>query len=118
MILTITAAKTYPVKPNMPKLSSKATPQEVRLYADQLEAYEAEMVRYKDEFAWYKNKFDARLNELKTRLRDEYDITDAQFFILWNKAYDDGHSEGLQRVVGIFEELYELASEFAALEKG
>jgi hypothetical protein len=38
--------------------------------------------------------------------------------LLWARAWEDGHAEGLHLVTDIFDELYDLASQFAALEKG
>jgi hypothetical protein len=64
----------------------------------------------------YTRRINGRLFELKTRLRDDYDITEAQMHLLWTRAWEDGHSEGLRRAVAIFDELYDIASKFAALE--
>ena len=111
----LTAPK-MPCKPV--RLGLNPTVSQARDYADALELWEAEMVSYRAERALYQDQMNTRLRELQTKLRDEYDITEAQQFILWNSAWRDGHSEGLNRVVDIFNELYEVASEFAALEKG
>jgi hypothetical protein len=107
----------YPALPKRPKLSSVATSEEARKYANQLEVYETQMKESRQQRDEYTRSLNGRLFELKTRLRDDYDITEAQMHLLWGKAYEDGHSEGLRRVVDIFEELYEIASQFAALEK-
>jgi hypothetical protein len=93
------------------------SPTELRAYADELEVDQAKMVDYYEHVAFYIQTMTSRELELKTKLRDGYDITEAQMFILWNKAWQNGHSEGFRRVVEIFDDLYELASEFAALEK-
>lgn len=107
----------YPQKPSKPSLSRNPSASEAREYADDLEYYETAMEEYKSDRAWYSTQQNNRLLELQTKLRDEYGITEAQMFILWNKAWEDGHSEGVQRVVGIFDELYSVASQFASLEK-
>ena len=108
-----------PKGPRKPvRLGLNPTVAQARAYADALEIYEAEMVSYQSERAAYNDRMNSRLGELQILLRSEYDITEAQMFILWNSAWRDGHSEGLNRVVDIFDELYEVASEFAALEKG
>ena len=106
----------YPSMPKRPKLSSVATSEEARKYANQLEVYETQMKESRQQRDDYTRNLNGRLFELKTRLRDDYDITEAQMHLLWGKAYEDGHSEGLRRVVDIFEELYEIASQFSALE--
>ena len=107
-----------PKAPQKPvRLGLNPTAAQARAYADRLESWEAEMIIYRAERALYQDQMNTRLRELQTKLRDEYDITEAQQFILWNSAWSDGHSEGLRRVVEIFDELYEVASEFAALQK-
>jgi hypothetical protein len=107
----------YPNKPTKPRMGTAPTAAEARAYADALEAYEVKLAEYRDRYDDYTRSINGRLFELKTRLRDDYDITDAQMHLLWAKAWEDGHSEGLARVADIFDELYELASQFAALEK-
>ena len=106
----------YPGSPAKPGLSYNPTAAEARLYANQLEAYETDLVEYKRLRDDYNRSINGRLHELKTRLRNDYNITEGQVVILWNKAWEDGHSEGVRRVVEIFDELYDVASEFAALE--
>jgi hypothetical protein len=107
----------YPVKPTKPRMGSTPTAAEARAYADNLEVYEAEMTDYTENKDWYNRQTNLRMIELHDRIRDDYDITEAQFNVLWRRAWEDGHSESLRRVVEIFDELYEMASEFAALEK-
>lgn len=107
----------YPVKPTKPTLGRNPDAIEARAWADAMEEYEREMKGYAENRDYYTRNINGRLRELKTRLRDEHDISEAQMHLLWTRAYEDGHSEGLQRVVAIFEELYELAAQFAALEK-
>jgi hypothetical protein len=104
-----------PIKPTL--IGRNPSPTELRVYADDLEVYQAEMVGYNEDLSFYKQTLNIRRLELQTKLRNDYDITESQMFILWNKAYEDGHSEGLNRVVALFDEYYDLASEFAALEK-
>jgi hypothetical protein len=108
----------YPNKPTKPRMSSTPTAAEARRYADELEAYEIKLKEYRDRYDDHTRSLNGRLFELKTRLRDEYDITEAQMHLLWARAWEDGHDEGLHLVADIFDELYDLASQFAALEKG
>ncbi len=107
----------YPNKPRKPILMSNATAKQVREYADQLESYEVDLETYKEDRDYYCDAINRRLKELEKKLQEDYDISKAQFSILWGRAREDGHSEGLRRVVEIFDELYDIASEFAALEK-
>jgi hypothetical protein len=107
----------YPNKPTKPRLSSVPTAAQARAYADELEAYEIKLKEYRAGYDDYTRSLNGRLFELKTRLRDEYAITEGQKHLLWARAWEDGHAEGLRRVVEIFDELYDLASQFATLGK-
>jgi hypothetical protein len=108
----------YPIKPTKPTLGRNPNAIEARAWADAMEEYEREMKGYVEDRDEYTRSINGRYYELKTRLCDDYDITEAQMHLLWSKAYEDGHSEGLHRVVTIFDELYDITSKFAALEKG
>lgn len=108
----------YPIKPSKPTLGRNPSAAEARAYADLMEQYEDAVDAYKSDRDYYHLQQRNRLIDLQEKLRADYDITEAQLFTLWNKAYELGHSEGLNRVVAVFDELYEVASEFAALEKG
>lgn len=106
----------YPSRPTKPRLSAHATAAEAREYADQLEVYERELADYHEHREWYNTESNRRLKELQDRVRDDYDITQAQFNILWHRAWEDGHASGLHEVLSHFDDLYELATAFAAQE--
>jgi hypothetical protein len=107
----------YPNKPTKPRMGSTPTAAEARRYADELEAYEIKLKEYRDIYDDYTRRLNGRLFELKNRLRDEYAITDEQMHLLWSRAWEDGHDEGLHLVADLFDELYEIASQFATLGK-
>jgi ribosome modulation factor len=107
----------YPAKPSKPVLTRDPTAAEARAYANSLEGYERDLCAYQEDRDQYDREMTMRGQKLHDRIRDDYDITEDQFLLLWARAHDDGHSESLHRVVEIFEELYELATQFAALEK-
>ncbi len=107
----------YPNKPRKPTLGRNPDSVEAMAWAEAMVEYERELKSYKEDRDYYSDTINRRLKELQKKLQDDYDITDTQFSILWNRAWEEGHSEGLYRVVGIFDELYDIASEFAALEK-
>jgi hypothetical protein len=107
----------YPNKPSKPKLERNPSSIEARVFAEALEEYEREIESYDEDLSYYKHMKTARLNEFKTVLRDDHDITEAQFNVIWHHAWEHGHSTGLHDVCSYFEDFYELASEFAALEK-
>lgn len=106
----------YPKTPIKPRLDPKADSTTAMAYARDLALYESEMKTYREQTQEYGHLCGQRLKELQDRLRDDYDLSQAQFDLLWNKAWEDGHSSGLHSVVYHFEELYDLASAFAALE--
>lgn len=107
---------TYPASPKKPLLAKDATAAQVREYADRLEVYEAEMVQYREKRDEYNTQSNLRLEELRDRVRNDYDLSQAQFDLLWNRAWEDGHAYGLHDVIYHFEELYDLAAKFAELE--
>lgn len=107
----------YPTKPIKPRLDKNHTPAAARSYADDLEQYEKDIENYNDDLSYYRSQKADRLKELQDRLRDDYDITQAQFNVLWHHAWEHGHSAVLSEVYGYFEDFYDMASEFAALEK-
>ena len=108
----------YPSKPAKPKLDRDHTPAAARNYADDLEQYDRDLENYNSNLNYYKGQHNLRLKEFQDRLRDDYDITQAQFNVIWLHAWDHGHSSGLHEVYHYFDDFYEMASEFAALEKG
>jgi hypothetical protein len=108
----------YPTKPVKPVLGRNADSVEAMAWAEALAEYESELKSYKEDCAVYGQEAGHRLKELQERLRDDYNLTEAQFFVLWHRAWEHGHSAGLSEVYHYFNEFYELVTEFAALEKG
>lgn len=107
----------YPSQPARPRLDTNATAAEVRAYADKLESYEKAMDVYNYEIREYNRLCNARLGEFKERVRNDNNLTEAQFIALWPKAWVDGHADGLQHVLYHFDELLEVAKDFAAVSK-
>jgi hypothetical protein len=107
----------YPKSPQKPRMSSVASPTEIRAYADQIEQFEKEHEQYIQLRRTYYAETSKRLEELKEKLHEQYNVTEAQFNLLWSRAWEDGHSDGLRRVVEIFDDYYELAVDFAKLMK-
>ncbi len=108
----------YPTKPKKPVLPANPRAADAREFADQLEVYETEQAAFREHLDWYNSQIASRQQELCDRLRDDYDITEAQLNVIWRQAWEDGHAYGLREVVSYFERYYEMAAEFAALEKG
>ncbi len=114
---------TYPMRPKRPTLAAMHTSQDARDYADAMGAFELELVNYYAEITDYHTKSMARQQELKDTLRDDYDLNDEQFSLLWNFAWEvcslggiEGHSAGLSEVVNRFENYYDLVNQFVNLE--
>lgn len=107
----------YPNKPTKPRLDKNAAPAAVRSYADELEQYERDIEKYRAELEHYNTSKHQRDALFRARLRDDYDITEAQFDVLWHQAWEHGHAAGLREVYNYFDDFYEMAAAFAALEK-
>lgn len=101
-----------PATPKRPYLTKSATAVEVRLYADQLEVYESAMVGYDLAIAeWRKNK-SVRFADLLVDLAASSGLSLAKTTVLYNKAYEDGHSGGLGEVINNFHDLVDLVTRF------
>ena len=106
----------YPKTPVKPRLDPKADSTTAMTYAQALAVYESAMISYREQRDEYSRQCGVRLDELQDRIRDDYDLSQGQFDLLWHKAWEDGHSNGLHSVVYYFEDFYELATKFAELE--
>lgn len=102
----------YPTKPKRPTTWANANSKELREYADRLEVYEKAMETFNSEMADYKAVIQARKSELVNDLAKEYGLTYTQAQILFIKAWEDGHSSGIEQVIDIFDELYDLVHRF------
>ncbi len=99
----------FPVSPRKPRLNVKASPAEVRSYADELEAYDATMVRHRDEVAAYYARTVALEAEFRHDLELEYHMVGhAKADLLYGKAWQIGHSGGLHEVANYYADLVEL----------
>lgn len=74
------------------------------------------MLEYRERMSDYRNARDQRMQELHDRLMKNYDLNRPQFNLLWQCAYEDCHSEGLQSVVQSFDNLYDLCMDFVNLQ--
>lgn len=106
---------TYPMRPKRPTLAVNHTSEAALAYAAALVDYESALVNYHAEISDYNTKTQAREQELKDTLRDVNDLNEKQFNLLWNFAWEAGHSAGLSEVVCYFEEYYDLVDQFVRL---
>jgi len=103
-----------PSMPAKPTLPYPATSEQALEYAYQLQNYENLVTEYHICCDEYHQQLNSRMDKLKFKLRTDYGITQAQFDLLWDRAQECG-DQGLHTVVLLFDDLYELASEFAEL---
>lgn len=107
-----------PDKPAKPRLGSNASAIEARAYADALEEYEGEMKSYNESLGWYKSEKKVLMAKFQDRLRSDYSLSESEFSVLWNEAYNRGHSGGLHEVYHEFDSLHEFGLKFADAMKG
>lgn len=108
----------YPHHPTKPSVITMGkTPDEIRAYADKLEAYERDLAEYKTGIRAY--------NEAKGKLEEQYmdhlransSLNPATFSIVYANAYDRGHSDGYSEVESIFHDMEDLAERIIAANK-
>jgi hypothetical protein len=67
--------------------------------------------RYRNARKEYNDKVNELEDELKELVRDDFGMAKEVFDILWNKAYEQGHSEGYECVISEAEELYDFVND-------
>lgn len=97
---------TYPARPHKPSLASRSTPAGIRAYADVLVR---DVCAARD--AW-SIAMRGRSDELAADLAAEYGLTEKQTAVLFSKAWEDGHSAGIQEVIDNFDELVGIVLRF------
>jgi hypothetical protein len=107
-----------PDKPVKPRLERNANAIEARAYADALEEYESELKSYNEDLGWYKSEKKSLLIKFQDKLRSDYNLSESEFSVLWNEAYNRGHSGGLHEVYHEFDSLHEFATKYLIAIKG
>lgn len=107
-----------PDKPKRPRIERNANAIEARAYADALEEYEREMKSYDEDLAWYKSEKKVLLAKFQDKLRSDYSLSESEFSVLWNEAYNRGHSGGLYEVYHEFDRLHDFGLKYADAMKG
>jgi len=102
----------YPQRPSKPMLNSKHSTEDVLEYAKLLEGYEKEFEQYKFNKSLYDDEM-SQLNSLKEEFIKDY--VDFYKYVpqdkqakVWNKAWEDGHSNGYYSVYYQLDSLVEL----------
>lgn len=104
-----------PVKPVKPTLGRNPSASEARAFADALEEYEREFRAYEEDRSFYRHSVNVRAREFEDKLKADYGLDDDEFAVIWNEAYDRGHSSGLHEVHGEFDRLYDFALKYAEI---
>lgn len=101
----------YPVRVAKPILPAKPTPADYRLHASRLEQYDVDYAEYTNRKSEYYRVTNENIKKLKALMFEELGITDnIKAELLYGKAYDMNHSEGLSSVYHKMEELVDLIS--------
>jgi hypothetical protein len=102
-----------PIRTSKPAgLFDRNDPQSLRDYADKMEAWQIVNAEYDLKIVAYRQDIQARQAELRYVLADENYMNIAQATVLFNVAWEDGHSEGFSAVIDRFEELAEIIENF------
>lgn len=107
----------YPNKPMKPKLDAKHTAFQALVYSQALEEYEREYNAYEEDLSLYRAQLSDRQVKLIEELKYDYDLSDAQVYVLWGFAYERSHSGGLEEVVSAFNSLHEIVSKYETASK-
>ena len=102
-----------PEKPAKPRLERNPNAIEARAFADALEEYERELRGYTENLNWHRSQIRVLLTEFQDTLKSDYKLSDSQFSVLWNEAYNRGHSGGLSEVYHEFASLHNFAEKYA-----
>jgi len=102
----------YPDRPRKPSMVGRNTPAEIRAYADELEAYEVAFAEARVKRDAYSAALRSRQEDLVLDLAGEYGLTSKQTAVLFSKAWEDGHSGGIQEVINLFDELVNIVLRF------
>ena len=106
-----------PVKPQPPRVEGPygPNPNAVRMYADELEAYEKDMKSYDSNMEYYKDTIVKRRKEFYEDTYNDYvgvEMNKAQFDVIFSRAQEEGSSEGFYRVRDLVSEYYDMISLF------
>jgi len=105
----------FPIRPSKPGSFDRNDPQNIRDFADRMEAYLERDAEYRTEMVAYRETIKDRKNELCRDLGAQYNMNPAQAQLLFNKAWDDGHSAGIQEVVHNFDDLAQFVAAYVSI---
>lgn len=104
-----TGTMPYPTKPIRPRIGSGASSADARVYAKEMDLYDAAMVVYREQKELYDKEQRSLYDEFRKDLYEEYGVTghpkaDKCFSIAW----EEGHSSGYNDVAIYFSRIVEL----------
>lgn len=99
----------YPSCPKKPVLAKTATPADHRDYADELEKYELLLASYNQVLAAYNTRTGELEAQFQADLEAYYEMSGhPKAGLLYWKAYERGHSGGMEEVANVYSDLVEL----------
>jgi hypothetical protein len=100
----------YPIKPRKPIISLKAaSPAEIRAHADDVETYDRETEGWKTATEEYRRETSELMLKFRADVEAEQGtVLNKKAALLWNKAWERGHDEGLLGVLNAYEDLVDL----------
>lgn len=101
----------YPERPKKPHLppNDSHSPKSLREFADKAEAYEKEVEIYNKQLEAYHNEKAELLEQFKKDLFEDLGIqNNPKRHLLYDKAWDRGHSSGLYEIFSCAQDLVEL----------
>jgi hypothetical protein len=102
-----------PVRPAKPSGGfDRNDPQSLRDHADRMEVWQDANDAFGLQIAAHRRSQQSRRNELQRDLGIENNLTMAQAGVLFNVAWEDGHSDGFYAVINRFEQLVEIIENF------
>lgn len=108
----------YPKSPKKPYAPLTGSSEAHFKYATELKSYEEAEKIYKEERAEYYKVMGQRNEEMLERVRAEYpELTDKQFDIAYHKAYEDGHSSGIESVLSELEDIVDFYQQMEAAKE-
>ena len=103
----------FPLKPKRPTLSARAGAAEARAYADELENYELDLAAYEEDYTFAQSEVRRLRNEFMDKLQKDYNLTQAQFDLLWE--FVSATADSLSEKYNEFDRLYDFAVAWKAI---
>jgi hypothetical protein len=102
----------FPIRPSKPGSFDRNDPQNMRDFADRMEAYQERDVEYRADMVAYRAEVRGRRDDLMEDLGRNFDLTSAQTQVVFTKAWEDGHSSGITEVINLFGDFVDLIESF------